>query len=46
MDWYGAAFAFPDFELVRLQAVFSVAVQVIEKVACAGDERGEGSDGE
>jgi len=41
MDWYGAPFAFPDFELARLQPRFSVALQGIEKVACAGDKRGD-----
>jgi hypothetical protein len=46
MDGYRAAFAFPDFELARLQPLFSIAAQVIEKLAGAGDERGERSEGE
>src|SRR5687768_11906194 len=46
-DRHGAAFAFPDFQLLLLQAIFLLFIHEVEKVAdAAGEaaERGEGQD--
>jgi hypothetical protein len=38
MDWYRAAFGFPDFDASRRDAVFLLLAQVIEEVSGAADE--------